>query len=116
MQVADFAPGVAFYFDGLTLVMMSVITGVGFLIHLFSTEFMEEDISYARYFAYLKYVCRRHADFGDGGQSFAALSGLGRGRGVQLSIGRFLVSEFRQWSMPRAKPLLLLVLVTRQWR
>ena len=53
MQEADFAPGVAIYFDGLTLVMMSVITGVGFLIHLFSTEFMEDDISYARYFAYL---------------------------------------------------------------
>ena len=53
MKVGSFAPGVAFYFDGLTLVMMSVITGVGFLIHLFSTEFMEEDVSYARYFAYL---------------------------------------------------------------
>ncbi|MGB2359933.1 MAG: NADH-quinone oxidoreductase subunit L [Porticoccaceae bacterium] len=53
MQVGNFSPGIAFYFDGLTLVMMSVITGVGFLIHLFSTEFMEEDTSYARYFAYL---------------------------------------------------------------
>lgn len=53
MQVGNFSPSMAFYFDGLTLVMMSVITGVGFLIHLFSTEFMEEDISYARYFAYL---------------------------------------------------------------
>ncbi len=53
MQVGNFAPGVAFYFDGLTLVMMSVITGVGFLIHLFSTEFMDQDTSYARYFAYL---------------------------------------------------------------
>ena len=53
MQVGSFAPGISFYFDGLTLVMMSVITGVGFLIHLFSTEFMEEDPSYARYFAYL---------------------------------------------------------------
>ena len=53
MQVGNFAPGVAFYFDGLTLVMMSVITGVGFLIHLFSTEFMDRDSSYARYFAYL---------------------------------------------------------------
>ena len=53
MQVGNFSPRMAFYFDGLTLVMMSVITGVGFLIHLFSTEFMEEDISYARYFAYL---------------------------------------------------------------
>jgi len=53
MQVANFSPGISFYFDGLTLVMMSVITGVGFLIHLFSTEFMEQDASYARYFAYL---------------------------------------------------------------
>lgn len=53
IQVGNFSPGVSFYFDGLTLVMMSVITGVGFLIHLFSTEFMEEDVSYARYFAYL---------------------------------------------------------------
>jgi NADH-quinone oxidoreductase subunit L len=53
MQVGNFSPGIAFYFDGLTLVMMSVITGVGFLIHLFSTEFMEQDTSYARYFAYL---------------------------------------------------------------
>jgi NADH-quinone oxidoreductase subunit L len=53
MQVGNFSPGIAFYFDGLTLVMMSVITGVGFLIHLFSTEFMGQDSSYARYFAYL---------------------------------------------------------------
>lgn len=53
IEVGSFAPTVAFYVDGLTLVMMSVITGVGFLIHLFSTEFMEDDVSYARYFAYL---------------------------------------------------------------
>ena len=53
MEVGEFASEIAFYFDGLTLVMMSIITGVGFLIHLFSTEFMEKDASYARYFAYL---------------------------------------------------------------
>ena len=53
MKVGQFDPSIAFYFDGLTLVMMSVITGVGFLIHLFSSEFMEHDVSYARYFAYL---------------------------------------------------------------
>ncbi len=53
MKVGQFDPSIAFYFDGLTLVMMSVITGVGFLIHLFSSEFMEHDNSYARYFAYL---------------------------------------------------------------
>jgi NADH-quinone oxidoreductase subunit L len=53
MQVGNFAAEIAFYIDGLTVVMMSVITGVGFLIHLYSTEFMQEDASFARYFAYM---------------------------------------------------------------
>lgn len=53
MAVAQFTTGISFYVDGLTLVMMSVITGVGFLIHLYSTEFMEEDDDFCRYFAYL---------------------------------------------------------------
>ena len=53
MSVGDFAPRIAFYIDGLTIVMMSVITGVGFLIHLYSIEFMWEDESICRYFTYM---------------------------------------------------------------
>ncbi len=53
MTVGDFAPRIAFYVDGLAVVMMSVITGVGFLIHLYSIEFMWEDESICRYFAYM---------------------------------------------------------------
>ena len=53
MSVGEFAPRIAFYIDGLTIVMMSVITGVGFLIHLYSIEFMWEDESICRYFAYM---------------------------------------------------------------
>ncbi len=53
MQIGDFSPNFSFYVDGLTLVMMSIITGVGFLIHLYSTEFMQQDDSFSRYFAYL---------------------------------------------------------------
>ncbi len=53
MAVGDFTPRIAFYIDGLTVVMMSVITGVGFLIHLYSIEFMWEDESICRYFAYM---------------------------------------------------------------
>ena len=53
MEVGNFAPGFAFYVDQLTVVMMSVITGVGFLIHLYSTEFMQDDSDYSRYFAYM---------------------------------------------------------------
>ncbi len=53
MAIDGFTPGIAFYVDGLTVVMMSVITGVGFLIHLYSIEFMWEDESLCRYFTYM---------------------------------------------------------------
>ncbi len=39
--------------DQLSLVMMMVVTGVGFLIHVFSVGYMKEDPGYPRYFAYL---------------------------------------------------------------
>ncbi len=44
---------VAFRFDRLTAVMTLIVTGVGSLIHIYSTGYMKEDASYARYFAYL---------------------------------------------------------------
>jgi NADH-quinone oxidoreductase subunit L len=44
---------VAFYFDRLSALMTLVVTGVGSLIHVYSTGYMKEDKSYARYFAYL---------------------------------------------------------------
>lgn len=53
MEVGSFSPDFAFYVDQLTVVMMSIITGVGFLIHLYSTEFMEDDADFSRYFAYM---------------------------------------------------------------
>ena len=46
MEVGNFAPGFAFYVDQLTVVMMSVITGVGFLIHLYSRESMKDCVLY----------------------------------------------------------------------
>ena len=39
--------------DRLSGSMLLVITGVGFLIHLYSTSYMEHDKGYARYFCYL---------------------------------------------------------------
>ena len=47
------APGIGFYLDGLSLVMVVVITVVGFLIHLYSIRFMEGDEGYSRFFAYM---------------------------------------------------------------
>ncbi len=44
---------VAFYFDRLAAVMTLIVTGIGSLIHVYSTGYMKEDKSYARFFAYL---------------------------------------------------------------
>ncbi|MCA9781052.1 MAG: NADH-quinone oxidoreductase subunit L, partial [Candidatus Eremiobacteraeota bacterium] len=41
------------YIDALSLTLMTVITGVGFLIHWFSTEYMKGDRDFTRYFCYL---------------------------------------------------------------
>ena len=53
VRIDDFVPAVAFRLDALSLVMMVVVTGVSFLIHLYSTAFMEGDEGYARFFAYM---------------------------------------------------------------
>jgi len=42
-----------FHLDALSTVMILMITGIGFLIHLYSTGYMKEDGGYARYFGYL---------------------------------------------------------------
>jgi len=44
---------VAFQFDRLSAVMVLIVTGVGSLIHVYSTGYMKDDPGYARYFAYL---------------------------------------------------------------
>ena len=46
---ADFS----FQLDQLTLVMLCVVTGVGFLIHVYSIGYMAQDSSYWRFFAYM---------------------------------------------------------------
>jgi NADH-quinone oxidoreductase subunit L len=48
---------VAFSVDGMTATMMLVVTGVGFLIHLYSSEYMRKDPGYHRFFAYLNLFC-----------------------------------------------------------
>ena len=39
--------------DNVTGILMVVVTGVSFLVHIFSSEYMKLDSRYARYFAYL---------------------------------------------------------------
>ena len=49
----SFAFNIGFRVDALTAVMLLVITGVGFLIHVYSIGYMHGDAGYTRYFAYL---------------------------------------------------------------
>ncbi|TXH03121.1 MAG: NADH-quinone oxidoreductase subunit L [Nevskiaceae bacterium] len=53
MSVGGFTPQFALRLDGLSLVMMSVITGVGFFIHLFASWYMRGDEGYDRFFSYM---------------------------------------------------------------
>jgi NADH-quinone oxidoreductase subunit L len=43
----------SFVLDQLSLIMLLVVTGVGFLIHIYSVGYMAHDEGYARYFSYL---------------------------------------------------------------
>ena len=53
ISVSGFTPAIAFYLDPLALIFMLVITFVGFLIHLYSTEYMADEEGYSRFFAYM---------------------------------------------------------------
>ncbi len=53
INVAGFRPQISLYLDSLSLLMVLVVTFVGFLIHLYSAEFMIEDDGYSRFFAYM---------------------------------------------------------------
>jgi len=53
VRVGGFNPTVGFRLDPLSLVMVFVITFVGFLIFLYSTRFMVEDEALVRFFAYM---------------------------------------------------------------
>lgn len=44
---------VSFYLDGLSGVMISVVSGVGFLIHLFAAAYMKGDANFSRFMAYM---------------------------------------------------------------
>ncbi|WNV02925.1 NADH-quinone oxidoreductase subunit L [Candidatus Methylospira mobilis] len=51
VAVSDFKVDFALYLDALSLNMMLVVTGVGFLIHVYSAGYMADDPGYSRFFA-----------------------------------------------------------------
>lgn len=53
MKWGDITLSFGFLIDHLSLVMMLVITGIGFLIHLYSIGYMHHDEGFSRFFSYL---------------------------------------------------------------
>jgi NADH-quinone oxidoreductase subunit L len=59
ITAGDFTLDLAFRLDALSAVMILVVTGIGSLIHLYSTSYMHEetDAEFARFFSYLNLFC-----------------------------------------------------------
>ncbi|GEN24071.1 NADH:ubiquinone oxidoreductase subunit L [Halomonas cupida] len=53
LSVGDFQPTIGLHLDGLSLTMLGVITGVGFLIHLFAAWYMQGESGITRFYAYM---------------------------------------------------------------
>ncbi len=53
IRAGSFQVDFSFYLDQLSLVMLLVVTGVGFLIHIYSVGYMWEEGGFYRFFAYL---------------------------------------------------------------
>jgi NADH-quinone oxidoreductase subunit L len=53
MEAGGFRAEFGLYLDPVSLLMLVVVTFVGFLIHVYSTEYMLHDEGYARFFAYM---------------------------------------------------------------
>ena len=53
MQFDGYSLPISFTLDALSLVMILIVTVVGFLIHVYSTEYMIDDEGYSRFFAYM---------------------------------------------------------------
>jgi NADH-quinone oxidoreductase subunit L len=53
IAITGFHADFAFSVDALTLIMLGVVTGVGFLIHIYSVGYMAHEEGYWRFFAYL---------------------------------------------------------------
>ncbi|MFC6051586.1 NADH-quinone oxidoreductase subunit L [Acinetobacter sp. Ac_877] len=51
-NVGGFSPAFSLHLDGLSLLMMGMITGVGFLIHIFASWYMRGEEDFARFFSY----------------------------------------------------------------
>ena len=85
----------AFRLDPLSAMMILVVTGIGFLIHVYSTAYMHDEPrgGVARYFSLPEPVLLLHADAGAGRQLPGHVRRLGGRRPLLVPADRLLVRE-----------------------
>ncbi len=52
-STGNLSVNLGYYIDNITAIMLLVVALIGFLVHLYSTEYMKDDPKYSRYFAFL---------------------------------------------------------------
>ena len=82
---------IAFWLDPLSMIMTLIITGVGGLIHIYSTGYMHDDDGYWRFLRMAQPVHLRDAGAGAGRQHVADVRRLGRRGAVLVRADRLLV-------------------------
>ncbi len=93
IEAGSFRANFALQIDQLTLIMLLVVTGVGWLIHLYSVGYMAGRHWLSPIFLVSQPVHVFHADARLGGKLCAAFCGVGRSRALQLPADRLLVLE-----------------------
>ena len=85
----------AFRLDPLSAMMILVVTGIGFLIHVYSVSYMADEPrgGVARYFSYLNLFCFFMLTLVLGANYLVMFVGLGRRGAVLLPADRLLVRE-----------------------
>jgi NADH-quinone oxidoreductase subunit L len=83
----------SFLVDPLSSIMLLIITGIGFLIHLYSTSYMHNDAGFGKFFRLSEPVCILHAFIGIGIKLHRHVYRLGRRGFMLLPVNRFLVYE-----------------------
>ncbi|BEA04808.1 hypothetical protein VEE15_47910 [Escherichia coli] len=97
MSVGDFNIGFNLVLDGLSLTMLSVVTGVGFLIHMYASWYMRGEEGYSPLLRLHQPVHRQHGSSGACRQPAADVPRLGRRGPVLLSADRFLLHRSEEW-------------------
>ena len=89
--------------DALSSVMILIVTGIGFLIHVYSIGYMHDDPDYARFFAYLNLFCGSMLMLVLGDCAAGHVHRLGGRRPLLLPADRLLVRRRRPTPSPAAR-------------